>query len=333
MVGGPKTVPQEQRVAGCCKEKLRGSPSLRSLAVITRGNHKSNSLIRSLLGERGKHSLFAVCQPGTPRNHCLRPIEVEPLIRNNRTSEKQGTIREAEVGDGEGGKDVSFTLQTGSLLSPPRPELAPQPKGAGSGDVLWRGGWGLARGYPNPSHHAPQEHGATQPREASPGGKWEGWLWRRPAPGCCVLDPREGRTLLPCQQHLQNAAWMGSLQAPAEETQPSPRRGAALVEGAPLSPKSPQRGRKPPLCTGVNWDPNLAQLCNCGDPWGRGDPLWLLQGPQIPAGQAGIWGCWRWVWKVQELGSRICTTPPQCRGGKGGHTPALGMQNATAPPR
>lgn len=245
--GRPKTVPQERRVAGCCKEKLRGSPSLRSSAVITSGNHKSNSLIRSLLGERGKHSLFAVCQPGTPRNHCLRPIEVEPLIRNNRTSEKEGTIREAEVGDGEGGKDVSFTLQTGSLLSPPRPELAPQPispplsqaQGAGSGEVLWGFGMGVSQSQPPRSrgtwHHTAS--GSLTRRQVG------GMAVEMPCP-CCwgVLDPREGSALLPCQQHLQNAAWMGSVQAPAEETQPSPRRGAALMEGAPLSSKSPQRG-------------------------------------------------------------------------------------------
>lgn len=81
---------------------------------------KSNRLIRSLLGEKaeggggvkgGERSLFAVCQPGTPRNHHLRPIEVKPLIRNNRASEREGTIRETEAGVGEkGGKDVSFTL-------------------------------------------------------------------------------------------------------------------------------------------------------------------------------------------------------------------------------
>lgn len=122
---------------------------------------------------------------------------------------------------------------------------------------------------------------------------------------CCwgVLGPREGRTLLPCQQHPQNAAWMGSLQRRQERGSLHDSLIKALLEGeeapslywcGPGSQSSPALG--------------------CEDPWDRWDPWWLLQGPQISAGQAGIWGCWGWVWKVQDLGSRICTTPPQCRG-------------------
>lgn len=91
----------------------RRAPGL-PLPEIISSNNKWKSQIKLLnkvtFGDKGKHSLFAVCQPGTPRNRCLRPIEVEPLIRNNRTSEKEGTIREAEARDGKGGKDASFTL-------------------------------------------------------------------------------------------------------------------------------------------------------------------------------------------------------------------------------
>lgn len=109
--GTLKAFPRQQRLAGCCKEKLRGSPSLRSLAVITSGNGQIKLLNKVTFGGmlgggggRGERSLFAVCQPGTPRNHHLRPIEVKPLIRNNRASEREGTIRETEAGMGGGGK-------------------------------------------------------------------------------------------------------------------------------------------------------------------------------------------------------------------------------------
>lgn len=116
MVGRPcRGGGTKRKVPGCCQDKLRGSPSLRSLAVITSGNEEIKLLNKVTLwgkarGGWGEHSLCAVCQPGTPRNPHLRPVEVKPLIRNNRASEKEGTIRETEVGVGERGKNVSFTL-------------------------------------------------------------------------------------------------------------------------------------------------------------------------------------------------------------------------------
>lgn len=55
------------------------------------------------MGEKGggEHSLFAVCQPGTSRNHFLKPLEVKPLIRSNEAPERVETIKktEAELGD------------------------------------------------------------------------------------------------------------------------------------------------------------------------------------------------------------------------------------------
>lgn len=326
VAGRPKAVPQEQRVAGCCTEKLRGSPSLRSLAVITSGNHKSNSLIRSLLEVKGK--LFAVCQPGTPRNHCVRPIEVEPLIRNNRTSEKEGTIREGEVRDGEGGKDISFTLQTGTLLSPPGSELAPQPispslSRAQGGWLLWGCFLGRRMGFgTGVSRSQPPRSTGTRHHTAS------GSLARRQGGGmalempclCCwgVLGPRGGRTLLPCQQHLQNAAWMGSS---CRAGQPSPRRGVPSTKAAPLSSKSPQRGRKPPVCTGVSWDPSLAQLQGCGDPWGRGGILCGFCGaPRCPQDRLGFGGAGDGCGRSKSRDPGSAQPPLSAEGERGAHS-------------
>lgn len=170
-----------------------------------------------------------------------------------------------------------------------------------------RFGLGVSQSQP------PSSVGTTQPQRASSGGKMEGWLWRCPAPAAGLFwGPRGGRTLLPCQQHLQNAAWMGSLQ---RRHSPAPGEGFP----PPLSHQSPLRGGGSPQSVLV-WAgiPNWSSSGDVVIPGEGGNPWWLLQGPQMSAGQAGIWGCWGWVWKVQEPGSRICTTPPQCRGRNGG---------------
>lgn len=48
--GTLQAFPRQQRLAGCCKEKLRGSPSLRSLAVITSGNGQIKLLNKVTFG-------------------------------------------------------------------------------------------------------------------------------------------------------------------------------------------------------------------------------------------------------------------------------------------
>lgn len=104
----------------------KGSPSPRSLAIITSRNGQIKRLNKATFGGegRGEHSLFAVCQPGTPRNHFLRPLEVKPLIRNNRASERVETIRKIEA---ELGGQVKIYLLN-SLSDPSqgqRPNLSP----------------------------------------------------------------------------------------------------------------------------------------------------------------------------------------------------------------
>lgn len=85
-----------------------------------------------------------------------------------------------------------------------------------------------------------------------------------------------------------------------------PQERGCLGGGSPSLTKVPSEGEEAPTLywceLGSQPGPALQLWRSLGK---GGDPLWLLQGPQIPAGQAGIWGCWRWVWKVQELGSRI----------------------------
>lgn len=166
----------------------------------------------------------------------------------------------------------------------------------------------MAWGYPDPGHHAPRE--TTQPREASSGGKWEGWLWRCPVPlllGCSRSQRGQDPPALPA---APPKCCLDGL--PAEQTQPSPRRGAPSTKAAPLSSKCPQRGRKLPVCTGLVWDPSLAQLRGCADPWGSGDPLWLLQ-DRPGFGRAGD-GCGRS--KSWDPGS--ARHPLSAEGGKGG---------------
>lgn len=185
---------------------------------------------------------------------------------------------------------------------------------------MWGGGRGLAWGYPNPnpSHHILREHDTTEPREGSSGVG--GMALEMPCP-CCLGCSRSQRGQEP--PALAAAPPKCCLDESLQRRQPSPRRG---VPSTPLSSKSPQRGRKPPVCPGVSQDPNLAQL------WGREDPLWLLQGPQMSTGQAGIWGCWGWVWKAQEPGSRICTNSPQRRGRNGATLQPWGCKMPPHPP-
>lgn len=61
--GDPKLSPKSRELQ---EEELRGSPSLRSLAAITSGNHKSNSLIRSLLGKKGSIPSLLFASRGPP---------------------------------------------------------------------------------------------------------------------------------------------------------------------------------------------------------------------------------------------------------------------------
>lgn len=175
------------------------------------------------------------------------------------------------------------------------------PKGAGSGEVLWGRGWGLAWGYANPSHHAPWEpHSLGEPRLEARGR--DGFGDALPLLlGCSWSQRGQDPPALPA---APPKCCLDGI--PAEET----------GEGFPpsLSHQSSLRGGGSPSLYWCGPGSQSGPALGCEDPWDRWDPWWLLQGPQMSAGQAGIWGCWGWVWKVQDLGSRICTTPPQCRG-------------------
>lgn len=214
-------------------------------------------------------------------------------------------------------------------LSPSHPPLA-RPKGLALGRFCGEEDGGLAWGYPNPSHHAPGEHGTTQPREASPGGKWEGWLWRCPAPAAGVFwIPERAAPSCPASSTSKKLPGWGPCRLLQRRHSPAPGEGLPWWR-EPLSHRSPLKGDK--VCTGVNWDPNLAQLCNCGDPWGRRGSFVASARPPNACRAGWDLGVLEMGMEGSELGSRICITPPQCRGRKGGHTPALGMQNATTPP-
>lgn len=200
------------------------------------------------------HSLFAVCQPETPRNHHLRPIEVKPLIRNNRASEREGIIRETEAGVGdEGGKDVSFTSQIDPLLSPPARPISPAFSGD-QGGWLWGGGGAgeVSRGaIPVPGGHAPLGHSTRQLWEAWQGGKREGRFWRCPVPGAGVSWIRAGGAAQAPQAHppasstSKMLSGLGSCRLLVEETQPSPRRGVPSASLFSLI-KVPSKGEGSP---------------------------------------------------------------------------------------
>lgn len=219
--GRPKTVPQEQRVAGCCREKLRGSPSLRSLAVITSGNHKSNSLIRALLGRKGSAPSLLFASQGPPGITVSGLLKSSPQLETIEHQKRREQLGKQRFGMGRVVKMshlpskqalCSHPLGQSWPLSPPYLPLA-GPKGAGSGEVFLGRRMGFGVG---PSQSQPPRSIGTRHHTAS------GSLVRRRVGGmaeempclCCwgVLGPRGGRTLLPCQQHLQNAVWMGSLQ-------------------------------------------------------------------------------------------------------------------------
>lgn len=172
-------------------------------------------------------------------------------------------------------------------LSPSHPPLA-RPKGLALGRFCGEEDGGLAWGYPNPSHHAPGEHGTTQPREASPGGKWEGWLWRCPAPAAGVFwIPERAAPSCPASSTSKMLPGWGPCRLLQRRHSPAPGEGLPWWR-EPLSHRSPLKGDK--VCTGVNWDPNLAQLCNCGDPWGSGILCGFCKAPKCMQGRLGFGG-------------------------------------------
>lgn len=123
--------------------------------------------------------------------------------------------------------------QSWPLTQPISPSLS-RAQG-GSGEVengVWHGGIPIPATTGTQLHTAP---GSLARREMG------GMALEMPCP-CCwgVPGPRGGRSLLPCQQHLQNGV-------PAEETQPNSKRGVPSCKAAPLSSNPPQGRRKPPV--------------------------------------------------------------------------------------
>lgn len=171
-----------------------------------------------------------------------------------------------------------------------------------------------------PGSHALLGHGAVQPQEASQGGERSGWLWSCPPPvagaswiraggSAGLQDPPPALPAAPPKRCLDWAP-AGCLQS---RHSPAPRRAVPSTKASSCSSESLQRERKPPVCTAVKGDRSLTLLQGRGDLWGRGDPLRLPQGPQTPAGQAGIWHPGRGT--VQSLG--MLGSPPRLRDAKG----------------
>lgn len=100
---------------------------------------------------------------------------------------------------------------------------------AQGGWLLWGGFLGRRMGFGTgvspsqlPRSTGTRQHTASGSLVRRQGGVG-GMALEMPCP-CCwgVLGPRGGRTLLPCQQHLQNAAWMG-FSCRADTAQPEER--------------------------------------------------------------------------------------------------------------
>lgn len=197
-------------------------------------------------------------------------------------------------------------------LSPSHLLLA-GPKGAGSGEVLWGGGWGLSWGYPNPSHHAPLcgHHTASGTLVWRQEG---GMALEMPCP-CCwgVLGPSGGRTLLPCQQHVQNAAWRGSLQ----RRPPSPKRE---VPSTPLSSKSPQRGKKPQSVLVWAGIPICSSSGNVVIPGEAGILGGFCKAPKCPQDRLGFGGAADGYGRFKSRDPGSAQLPLSAEGGKGAHS-------------
>lgn len=186
----------------------------------------------------------------------------------------------------------------------------------------------MARGYPDPRLHGnTAAHSLGKPRQKASGSGRDGFGDALPLLLGCSRSQRGAGPSCPASS---TSKMLPGWDPPAEQTQPSPRRGVPSTKAAPLSSKSPQRGGKSPVCTGVSWDPSLAQLQGCADLWGRGGSFVASSGPPDVRRTGWDLGVLGMGVEGPRAGIQDLHNTPQCRRTKGEHTPAaLGVQNAT----
>lgn len=161
---------------------------------------------------------------------------------------------------------------------------------------------------------APRRPGKPPREESGRDGFGAALIRLQGSPGSMLGAAQASRNpLLPCQQHLQNAAWIGPLGAACRADPAQPQERGPLRRGLLSLTKVPSKREEAPSLywceRGSQSDPALRMRGSLG----KGGSLRFPQGPQMPAGQAGIWCLGHGM--VQSLG--VLGSPPWLREAKG----------------
>lgn len=127
----------------------------------------------------------------------------------------------------------------------------------------------------------------------------EGWLWTCPALAARVSWIHSGdRILLPCHQHLQNAVWIGLLQAACRGDTAQPLERGPLHQGIPSFIKDPSTGEEAPSPYWCEWGSQSGPVPGIQGSLGKGGSFMASRGPECLQDRMGFgtwgrrWGCW-----------------------------------------